>query len=286
MAKNKKNKKNELIHFNEMLEENIKHISVLKDEKGVDLSDLVSESASKTTAVPFDAVVPVSAADAAKEKKNIVFSKGVFYTSAVFKLFENAMSMQSKQTIILTVDAEDVPYIFEPGVNETITSLYGKTDLSLIFKEMARPKKKLEKWLQRSLDESVPFDIFVLNIPDVVLFTNKIRKDKVSEGIFFNLCIQVVKSKKKVEKLKKKGKIEELDKFIIKCTMENIKNLGMGSVVTELTEAFAKDWYELAENWSIYLKADEDFVKMVDRLTFTVVNSTGFAISAKQIAAE
>lgn len=287
MAKNKKKDKkkgNELTRFNQILAENTKHINVLKEEESVNLGKLVSESVSKVTAVPFDGVIPVSAADVAKSKKLKTPDVNVYYTTSVFKLFEMAMSTPVTQNLIITVDANDMEYFFDPGFNEAITSLYGKTNLSLILKELQKPKKKLEKWIDAELDDETPYDMFVLSIPDVILFTNKIRKDDVSEGIFFNLLIQVVKTKKSVAKLKKKKQIEELSKFIIKCTMENIKNFGCVNVTTEITDKFSEDYYECAENWKILIQADESFEKMIDRLSFTVTNSTGFAVAANKIS--
>ena len=282
--KDKKKKKNELTKFNQLLADNVKHINVLKNEEAKNLAKLAEDSASGVTAVPFDGVVPVSATDVAKDKKSKQFEANVYYTTPVFKLFEMAMSSQITQNLIMTVSADEMDYLFEPGFNETITSMYGKTNLSLILKQLQKPKKKLEKWIDADLDDETPYDMFVLNIPDVILFTNKIRKDEVSEGIVFNLIIQIVKSKKKIEKLKKKDHIEELSKFIIKCTIENIKNFGCVNATTTITEQFSKDFYEVSENWKIFLSADEELPKIVDRLSFTVTNSTGFAIAANTLA--
>ena len=283
-SKNKKKKGNEITKFNQLLADNAKHINVLKNEESKNLVKLTAESVEAVTAVPFDGVIPVSAADVVKDKKCKQFEANVYYTTPVFKLFEMAMSSPVTQNLIITVSADDMEYFFEPGFNETITSMYGKTNLSMILKELQKPKKKLEKWIEADMDEETPYDIFVLNIPDVILFTNKIRKDEISEGIFFNLIVQVVKSKKKIEKLKKKDLIEELSKFIIKCTLENIKNFGCVNATTAITEQFSKDYYEVSENWKILIKADEEINKLVDRLSFTVTNSTGFAIAANNIA--
>ena len=278
MAKKKKNKKKDsLAFFMEMLEKNQKHINITENEKTVSLKDKTAAAIEAARAVPFDAVIPVSSADAAKEKSSELFKTTCYYTTPIFKLFEVSIASTVRQTMIMTVDVNDMETLFEPGMNETITNLMGKTNLSMVVKELPKLRKKFDKWAGRELDET-PFDMFVITIPDLILFTNKIRKDEASDALLFNLVIQVVKTKKSIAKIKKKGNIEDLSKFVIKCTIENIKNLGLSNVVMELNDDMSEDYYELAENWVINLKGDEDLQKMMNHLIFTVMNSTGYAI--------
>jgi hypothetical protein len=191
------------------------------------------------------------------------------------------MSIPVRQTLVITINAEDVPYAFKTGSNESITNLLERTNLSLVLNDINKPMKKLNKWVESEAEEDM--DMFVINIPELVMFTNKIRKDKISEGLFFNLTIQVIKSNKSIEKLKKKGQIETLSKFIIKCTLENIKSFGNTSVVIELTDDFSEDWQELAENWRIMIQNDEGISKIVNRISFTITNGTGFAIMTNEL---
>lgn len=278
MAKKKKNKKKDsLAFFMEMLEKNQKHINITENEKTVSLKDKTESSIEAARAVPFDAVIPVSSADAAKEKSSEAFKTTCYYTTPIFKLFEVSIASTVRQTMVMTVDANDMETLFEPGMNETITNLMGKTNLSMVVKDLAKLRKKFDKWAGRELDET-PFDMFVITIPDLILFTNKIRKDEASDALLFNLVIQVVKTRKSIAKIKKKGNIEDLSKFVIKCTIENIKNLGLSNVIMELNDDMSEDYYELAENWAINLKGDEDLQKMMNHLIFTVMNSTGYAI--------
>lgn len=282
MAKKNKNKKQkgDTQTFCNLLNDHKKNINVLKDEVSKSLIELTQYSVENTTGCPFDGIVPISATDAVKTKVAPLEFNG-YYSNSVFKLFEMSLSIPVRQTLVITINAEDVPYAFKTGSNESITNLLERTNLSLVLNDINKPMKKLNKWVESEAEEDM--DMFVINIPELVMFTNKIRKDKISEGLFFNLTIQVIKSNKSIEKLKKKGQIETLSKFIIKCTLENIKSFGNTSVVIELTDDFSEDWQELAENWRIMIQNDEGISKIVNRISFTITNGTGFAIMTNEL---
>lgn len=274
--KKKKNKGSKVEQFNVMLNKHKDEIEIYKDEKKTTLEKVTADSAKRVKATPFDGVIPLSSTESAKDKK-VDFHLSAHYSSAVYKLFELGLGSPVPHTLVLTVDVADVDLLFHPFINPTITTLYEKSNLYLILNQAEKQRSKLQKWSETEPEED--FDMFVMNVPDVALFTESIVDGK-AKAIYFNLLIQVVKAKKPISKLKKKKnpKLEDLCRFIIKCTMENIKNYGCTTIVTSISDSFAKDYYSVIENWGILLDADEAFAKVVNAIHFAVKDSTGYAI--------
>lgn len=274
--KKKKNKGSKVEQFNVMLNKHKDEIEMYKDEKKTTLEKVTSDSAKAVKATPFDGVIPVPSTESAKDKK-VDFHLSAHYSSPLYKLFELALGAPVPHTLVLTVDVADVDLLFHPFINQTITSLYEKSNLYLILNKAEKQRAKLQKWSETEAEEE--FDMFVMNIPDIALFTESIVDGK-AKAIYFNLVIQVVKSKKPIGKLKKKNssKLEDLCRFIIKCTMENIKNYGCTTVITPVSENFAPDFYSVIQNWGALLDADDAFAKVVNAIHFAVKDSSGYAI--------
>lgn len=284
MAKNKKDKKkkNKQLNCVDFLKKYESDITVKQDGKEFTLEELSKNSASEATAVPFDAIIPVSAEDAIKSKK-VNFGISANFSAAVYKLFELGMASDGV-TLLLTADADDIENIFSSSSSLTMSLLKNKSNLSLVLDEMDKKLTKMERWAERECEDD--FDMFVLNIPNLCMFKTKFTDDMEADVIYFNLCMQVVKGKKRLSKVKKKGgeTLETLCKFVVKCTMENIKDHGFSSVVIPAVDKFAEDYYAVIENWKIQLDMDDTFAKLVNHITFTVKDTTAFAIMAKGCA--
>lgn len=281
--KKKKNKSSNVEQFNVMLNKHKDEIELYKDEKKTTLEKVTSESAKNVKASPFDGVIPVPSTESAKDKK-VDFHLSAHYSSPIYKLFELSLGSKVPHTLIMTIDVNDVDLLFHPFINPTITSLYEKSNLYLILNKAEKQRSKLQKWSESEPEEE--YDMFVMNIPDIALFTESIVDGK-AKAIFFNLVIQVVKAKKPIGKLKKKNspKLEDLCRFIIKCTMENIKNYGCTTIVTAINDNFSPDYDAVIQNWGILLDADESFAKVVNAIHFTVRDSNGYAITSNGVMA-
>lgn len=279
MAKKKKDKKKNkgtLQAFNEMLAKHQKEIKIHIGDEDKTLKELTSDSAENVTAVTFDSVIPEDGKEIAKRSKES-FEMKAFLSSPIFKLFESGISSDSKQTLLLTIQDSDAPYLFANDVNEDITTLYGKSNLSLILNKMDKPKRKLEKWCKS--DAETDYDVFVMRIPNVVLFTHKICKDELTNAIIFDIIVQVVKTKKKFSKIvKNEDKLSELSKFVIKCTIETMKNFGSVSTIIPITSKFGVDEYQLGDDWASYALKDDAFKNMINSVVFTSLSTNSYAI--------
>lgn len=276
--KNKKNKKSDPKNMLGVYLRKHKDDIIISNEgkKKVTLCDVTETSASNATAVPFDAVIPVSADKAAKEKK-VDFRLDAHFSPMLYKLYEFIITKTAKYTAILTLDVEDLDCLwFLP----TIEALAGKTNISLIADAMDRQFKKLDKWADTEPEEEL--DMFVIHIPDIVLFREKPVAEAVASQVQFDLILQFVKGKKSIKKTKKK-KPEILNKFVVKCTAENIKSFGETDIILQVSDAFSKSYYDLGEAWIDLVKNDDTFKKVVNQLNFVSGNSDAYIMLSGEI---
>lgn len=278
MAKKCKKKKNMELRFYKYLRENAKDILISSEgKKKFTLENAVEKSTTATTAVPFDAVIPVSADKAAKEKK-VDFSVKAQFSPLLYKLYEFAITGTRKYTTILTFDVDDIKWIWNlPLMQE----LMQKTNLQLIVDGLDRQFKKLDKWAEN--DSDTDLDLFVIHIPDIILFR---KKPEAGEGIAstvkFDLLFQFIKGKKSIHKMKKKNP-DTLNKFVTKCTAENVKSFGITDALLHVSDAFSKSYYDLGEAWIDLIKTDESFAKVVNQLHFVSSNSDAYVMLSGEI---
>lgn len=284
MAKNKKDKKKNKKRKEQKLDaigflnKYKSDITVTQDGKEFTLEEISKKSASNTKAVPFDSIIPVSAEEAIKNKK-VNFNMSASFSASVYKLFELGMASPKETcTLLCTIDAADVDEMFSESSSTTMGLLKNKSNLSLVLDNLDKKIGNMEKWAEQEPDDD--FDMFVLTIPNLCMFKTKFSDDYKADAVFFNLCIQVVKGKKRISKVKRKGGelLETLCKFVVKCSMENIKDHGFSSVVIPAVDRFAEDYYAVIENWKIQLDMDDTFTKLVNSINFTVKDMTAFAI--------
>lgn len=234
MGKNKKKKASDYKDFISMLKDNKEKIYLMKNDEKISLSEAVTETVGNITAVVKEGIIPISSEDAAKKKTSGNCQINLHYAKAPFTLYEYSMKHRTiPQTLVLTLTEEEVEDLFDFNVNPTVTTLMERTNIGLILKKMEKQKTKIKNWLKQEPDEAM--EMFVVNIPDIVLFTSTIQKKEISKAVFFNLCIEVVKTKKKLSKLQKKDPdaYTDLCKSVLDNTLEVAISLGNSYVHIE-----------------------------------------------------
>lgn len=277
--KNKKKDKKKKMTFSSFLKRNIEDIVLQEGKDRTKLQEAVDEAVTQMTAVPFDAVLAVSPEEATAGK-SIDFGITAHYSGSVYKLFELGMVSDVPYTLMYTIDSDDADILFYPDMHPVMDTLIKKSNLELVLDESKTKLKKLKNWLTE--DPNDDLDIFVVTIPNLVLFKSGVR-DLKADVCRFNLCFQIVKAKKSITKIKRRGGqvLEELTKFVTKCSMENIKDHGFSNVIIPITEDFAEDAEAVIDEWLIMLDVDESFPKLVNRVNFTTKDTSAYAIVSK-----
>ena len=267
--KNKKSKQKKVIKgFSNMLKEHKKDILIAKDERKISLSEATNETLNAIKCVPFDAIIPITSDEAAKKKKIKDFHVDVHYAKPAFAMYEYAMKKPEHQTIILTLTPDELVALLDYGVNSTITSLMERTNISLILKKMEKPVNKINRWLKSESEEMI--DMIVLNIPDIILFTDNLKKGEVSRTILFDLCIQVVKTKKDLNKIKKKNvdDYDEITKKVKEMTIQNAISLGHTSCHIPMDSIFYNDKIG-GKQWIESIDESETCKTLISNLIFS-----------------
>lgn len=278
----KKKKTKHVETLTEVLKENKKLIFVKKDENTkVSIAEATEESAENVTAVPVAGVLAVSAEDVAGRKKLADSQIQMRYAKPVFTMYENALKMESKQTLMLTYTIDEAAEaINEAEKGSILYELSKRTNVQNILKKMDRPFNKLNKWI--SAEPSEEPEIFVIHIPDVVMFTKTVKMNEVSESIRFDLLIQVVKTHKKITKIfnKDEDRYHEINHRLRESTIQLIKDLGIVCPNIQIDDAYNTLGNEISLVWKTLLEKefsnDGTLAKYVDKLSFTTENSNVF----------
>lgn len=283
MGKKKNKKKNAYKSFVEMLKDKQKKIFIMKDEKKISLSDVVDETISEITSVPQDSMIAITSEDAAKKRDagSAVFETR--YAKAPFSIYEYAMKYPKRtQTLVLTLTPAEVEDIFEYNSNENISVLMERTNIGLILKKMDKAKNRLKKWLSTEATEEM--ETFVLNIPNIVLFTDTLKKDEVSKSVLFNITIQVIKTKPSIKKIKKKSseKYNEIIGKVIDTTLKTAVSLGDANIHIPVEGSFIDDLKDYASKWTdaVY---DTDNEKLLNNIVFSADHSLSFTELANSL---
>lgn len=273
MSKKDQKKENKCKDFIEMLKDNKDKIFVMSGEEKISLSDAVEKTIENITCVVKDGIIPISSEEATKKKTSEGLNLEARYAKAPFVLYEYAMKYRKiPQTMVLTLTPNDVEDLFTYNVNSTITTLMERTNIALILKKMTKAKTKIKNWLES--DSEKDLDIFVINIPDIVLFTNTIKKKEVSNSVMFNLCIQVVKTKKKLSKLRKKDpdKYEEVLTSVFDETLNIAISLGNSYLHMELNDTFMPDVRKYFEHVVEAIK-EPTTEKLINRIIYSTIDT-------------
>lgn len=276
MSKKKKNKKAEYKSFIGMLKDKQKKIFIMKGDEKVSLTDAVDQTVKNITSVPIDSVIGVSSEDAVKNRDsyNTIFTAR--YAKAPFTLYEYAMKYPKRpQTFVLTVTPNEVEDIFDYESNKNISVLMERTNIGLILKKAEKAKNRLKNWLKTEPENDI--DMFVLNIPDIVLFTDVLKKDEVSKSVLFNITIQVIKTKPSINKIKKKNeeKYKEVVEKVIDLTLKSSVLLGNSFIHIPVEGLFMGDLSEYGKTWISHV-VDTDNEKAINEIVFSADNSVDF----------
>lgn len=252
--------KKEKTNFSKMLKENQKVIHVLNtDGEEKDLAEITNETLEAIIASPLDGMIPVSSSEAAE---NVVpgamkLSISTAYAQSVFSMYEFALKYQAtKQTLVVVVPEKEVEDIFDANY-ASYGPLKDRSNLKLVldkFPEKAR--KKLANWEEES---EIP-GMFVIRIPNLVVFHGDIKKNTTSKAKFFDLVIEVVRSGKSLPKLKKKRPEEftALSNFIVESTVRVLKEFGASCAHIPLDKDLYDEPHEYASMWANALSAEKN----------------------------
>lgn len=260
-------------NLSRMLSENSKKITVMYKGEEKTLAEMTEMSANAVVSVASDGIIPVTAAEAAEnsiagENKTTVISS---YADGVFSAYEYCLKNNEKQTLFVTAPVGDIERIF--GFDEPypqIEMLRKRSNIDLIIDEIpTKYKKRLEKWAE---DDEVATGIYIVKIPDILIFYDNIKKGEVSTTKCLDLIIQLVKTDKSLKKLKKKGgeKFQAISEEIIINSFNVIKELGVSSVHIDINEALFMDVQDYCTKWITLISAENS--KLINRIVFCTVD--------------
>ena len=251
-------KKNKLPNFGKMLKENQKKILVSLKGEDKKLSEVTEESVNGIVCTALSSVVPVSVTEAAENSvpgvKKITATTS--YAQTAWSVYENALKNgEIKQTMLIMVPASDFGDILN-GASPDMEPLYSRSNIEMILNKFPEKMlKRVNKWSE-SIDQ-IP-DMFVVKIPNVVLFTDSIRKNVTCSSKVFDVVICLIKSDKSLKKLKKKD-MDEFNKtvdFAVSKTINILKDLGSSCIHMNIDERFISDPHDYAAVWAKYLLAE------------------------------
>lgn len=260
-------KKNKEVSFSKMLKENWKVIKVLKDSEEKALADVTEDTLNDIVASPLDGMIPVSSSEAAE---NVVpgatkLSISTSYAQNVFSMYEFALKYnQTKQTLVVIVPEKEIEDIFDADY-AGFGPLKERSNLKLVMDRFPeKAKKKLVNWAEES---EVP-GMFVIRIPNLVVFHGDIKKNTSSKAKFFDLVIEVVRSGKSLTKLKKKRpeQFKEVSDFIVTSTVRVLKEFGTSCAHIPLDKDLYLDPHDYATMWATSLNAEKN--GLLTRLVF------------------
>lgn len=264
MGKKKDKKKD----FGSILEANAKKIKIEVPgwEQIENVADMIQVSVSGTTACPLDAMIPATVTECAKSALDLPYMAiSTNYTQHVYSMYELGIKSQHIQTLVVPLYSDAAEGLLK---NDRFSDLYDTmckyTDIALVYDEVQKKiSKKLESWA----DEEGGCPMFVIRIPNLLMFHESIKKDVVSKPVLFDLIIIVSNaSKKTLKKLKKEQKpssdgvfaninsrrdmFDEYSIDFINGLLSVIDNYGSSSVHIPLWEEFYYDAYMAAVYWA------------------------------------
>ena len=252
MGKNKKSK-----DFTKMLKENQKKITVMVKDERKTVQQLVNESVEGIVATSLGGIMPVSAAEAVES--SLPDSKGLaisaHYSSAVYSMYQFILkNKDAKQTLIITlpssvINEDDSISDMIKGEEGEFDGLSDRSDLDLVLDKIPeKQKKRLVKWAE----EKGNTDIFVLKIPNLLLFHDVIKKKEPSKANLYDLVVQFVRTDKSLKKIKKKDneQFREISKFICEKSVSVMKDFGVSCAHIYIDPRYFIDVHDYAHDWA------------------------------------
>jgi hypothetical protein len=270
MSKGKKNS------FGKQLKEEKKKIILNIQGEEVPFTKVVESSMTDMIGTSLDGVVPVSVTEVTKDVVENAKGLGVStsYAQPAWSLYEYALKFpKEKQTLLITAPYEYAGVVIDCD-EPSLKWLKTRSNISMLLGGVSEKiKKRYEKW-EAAEDGQVP-DIFVFRIPNVVLFTENIKKNEPTKVKLFDVVILFVKGEKKFLKLKKKNSdaFKETVDFTVQKGISVLKQFGVSSVHTDITSIFFNDPHEYAKLWGKYLFSDKSDVGILHRVVFSTTDT-------------
>ena len=278
--------KNKTKSFTKMLKENAKKITIMVKDEERTLASLMDESVEETIATSMDGIIPATAEEAATDSLNSnMLGISVNYVQTAFSMYESSLKYQSaKQTMIITLPASSADEIFDCSIPE-FNSLIARTDLALVLDKIP---EKLKKRTLKFAEDDESNDMFVLKIPNIVMFYDSIRKREASKAKFFDIVVILVRTKKSLNKIKKKDKegFKELSSNIVEKTVDLMADLGVSCAHVTLDPMFFIDPHDYASASVKYLDAKDASKKLLSRIVFCTMDADTLAQFNGQLRAE
>lgn len=278
MSKKKQKKEKK---FSDILIDNKKDIMVEKEGQKTSIVAASIVSAENSILVPVSGIIPISGEELAKKKKFQSFTISARYSKPIFTLYENSIkTTDTTQTLFLTASTSNLEWLFGDS-RSFIGTLSERTNIDMILNLMERKVKKFNKWVKAEQNEDL--DSFVIYIPDITLFTDRIKKKELSNSISFNLCVHVCKTKKTAKKLfeKKPDKLHEINHKIRQTNIDIARNLGLTSLNIPINDSYSLDVRDTATIMSTIIDKEvtsNNLNKVIDSITLITGNSDDFII--------
>lgn len=259
MGKKDKDRSN----FSKMLKENQKVIRVATKDDFISLADATENTISKIVASPLDGVIPVSSTEAAENAlQGCKLNISTAYAQNVFSMYEFSLKYRAtKQTLIIPVHEDDLEDIWDAKY-AGYGPLKDRSNLKLVLDKFPeKAKKKVANWAK---EDDAPA-IFVIRIPDLIVFHGDIKKNEVSKSTEFDIIIEIIRSGKSLSKLKKKRPedFDTLSNFFVTSTVKVLKDFGVSCVHIPLVKDLYDDPHNYARSWVKALSEDKNLVSRV-----------------------
>lgn len=287
----KKNKKEEKKSFTKVLKENAKDIKIIVgngEEKTV--NELTSETVDGIVASPMDGMIPATAAEAVDNAVPgaTCLTISTKYARTVYCMYENALKYGDvKQSMMLTIPAEDIDSIFD-GTLQNAFGLLDKSNVGLVIPKFPEKlQKRACAWAEED-DSSKNPAMFVIKIPNLILFYGRLTKNEPATVKYFDLIINVVRTSKSLKKLRKKrpDEFKELMNFVVTNSVNVLKEMGVSCVHIPLVNTFFEDPHEYATAWCDALGAEAATNKILTRMEFCAADSDTLVSFTNQVIRE
>ncbi len=281
-------KKGKAPSFSKMLKENEKKILVTVKGEEMKLSAATSASVDGIICTSLDSVVPVSVSEVAENSVPGVKKVSVqtSYAQTAWSLYENALkSGDIKQTMLIMTPESDIDDVLS-GDYEDLEPLYGRTNIQLIMESIPEKLiKRITKWHES--DPVKNLDMFILKIPNVILFTDSIKKNVPCSTKLFDLVFCFVRTEKSLKKLAKKNKdkFDEAVNFSVTRAISVLKDFGSSCVHTTIDHRFMIDPHDYAEIWAKNL-IEESEKGIISNFTFCTTDTDTLVSFNNQISKE
>ena len=281
-------KKGKTPSFSKMLKENEKKILVNVRGDEMKLSAATNASVDAIVCTSLDSVVPVSVSEAAENSVPGVkkISVATSYAQTAWSLYENALKNGDiKQTMLIMAPETDIDEFFS-GDYEELEPLYGRTNIQLIMDSIPEKMvKRVKKWSDGE-NSKVP-DMFIVKIPNVILFTDSIKKNVPCSSKLIDIVVCFIRSGKSLKKLAKKDreKFESIVDFSVSKAISVLKDFGSSCVHTMVDSRFMSDPHDYADTWAKYLLEERE-KGIISSVTFCTTDTDVLVSFNSQITKE